>query len=57
MAIIDTSNTIDSSIFLKAKLKDNMVGDNYYIENVQARRNRDWDYRFNRVDIEEELER
>ena len=57
MAIIDTSNTIDSSIFLKAKLKDNMVGDNYYIENIQARRNRDWDYRFNRVDIEEELER
>ena len=56
MAIIDTSNTIDSSIFLKAKLKDNMVGDNYYIENIQARRNRDWDYRFNRVDIEEELE-
>lgn len=57
MAIYDTSNTIDNSIFLKAKLKKNMVGDNYYIENLQDKRNADWEYRYNRVDIEEELDK
>lgn len=57
MPVIDTSNTIDTSVFLKSKLKKNMVGDNYYIENLQHKRNLDWEYRYNRVDIEEELEK
>jgi hypothetical protein len=34
MALYDTSNIIDNSIFLKAKLDKNMVGSNYYIENL-----------------------
>lgn len=55
MAIYDTSNTLDNSIFLKAKLDKNMVGSNYYIENLQAKRDKDWEYRYNVVDIEEEL--
>lgn len=55
MAIFNTTDIIDSSIYLKAKLKNNMVGDNYYIENLQAKRNSDWEYRYNVVDIEEEL--
>jgi len=55
MAIHDTTNIIDSSIYLKAKLDKNMVGTNYYIENLQARRDADWDYRYNVVGIEEEL--
>lgn len=54
MAIIDTTNVIDSSMFLKARLKKNMVGDNYYIENLQDKRNQDWEFRYNVVGIEEE---
>lgn len=54
MAIIDTTNVVDSSMFLKAKLKNNMVGENYYIENLQEKRNADWEYRYNVVEIEEE---
>lgn len=55
MAIIDTTNIIDSSIHLKAQLKHNMVGDNYYLEDLQEKRNSDWEYRYNVIDIEEEL--
>lgn len=55
MAIIDTTDIVDSAIFLKARLDRNMVGSNYYIENLQHKRNLDWNYRYNIVDIEEEL--
>ena len=55
MAIYDTSSTIDSSVFLKARLSKNMVGSNYYIENLQSKRDQDWEYRYNVVKIEEEL--
>ena len=51
MAILDTSNVIDSSIFLKAKLDKNMVGSNYYIENLQDKRDADWEFRYNVVGI------
>lgn len=57
MALYDTSNIIDNSIFLKAKLDNNMVGSNYYIENLQYKRDQDWEYRYNVVEIEEELEK
>lgn len=57
MAVINTTNVVDSSMFLKARLKKNMVGDNYYIENLQDKRNQDWAYRYNVVDIEEEKNR
>ena len=55
MAVIDTTNVIDDSIFLKSKLEKNMVGDNYYIQNAQQQRNTKWDYLPNRIDIEEEI--
>lgn len=55
MSIINTTDVIDSSIFLKAKLDKNMVSTNYYIESLQEKRNREWEMRYNRVDIEEEL--
>ena len=35
MMIVDTTNVIDNSIFLKAKLDKTMVGSNYYLENLQ----------------------
>ena len=54
MAIIDTTNVVESSIFLKSKLKKNMVADNYYIDSLQNKINREWIYRSNLVDIEEE---
>ena len=55
MAIYNTTDIIDNSMFLKAKLPKNMVSDNYYIENLQDKRNLDWSYRYNVVGIEEEL--
>ena len=55
MGVINTTDVIDSSMFLKAKLDKNMVGSNYYIENLQHKRNLDWRYRYNVVGIEEEL--
>lgn len=55
MAVINTTNVIDSSMYLKAKLPKNMVGENYYVENLQDKRNKDWAYRYNVVGIEEEI--
>lgn len=54
MAVINTTDVIESSMFLKAKLKKNMVGDNYYIESLQSKIDAEWDYRYNVCDIEEE---
>lgn len=54
MPVIDTTNIVDNSMFLKARLDKNMVGSNYYIENLQYKRNADWNMRYNIVDIEEE---
>lgn len=57
LAIINTTDVIESSMFLKAKLKKNMVGDNYYLETLQSKIDAEWDYRYNVVDIEEEVKR
>lgn len=54
MAIIDTTNVVESTMFLKSKLPKNMVGDNYYIQTLQNKINAEWDYRHNVVEIEEE---
>lgn len=54
MAVINTTDVIESSMFLKAKLKKNMVGDNYYIETLQSKIDEEWNYRHNVFDIEEE---
>ena len=57
MAVINTTDVVESSMFLKAKLKKNMVGDNYYLETLQSKIDAEWDYRYNVVDIEEEVKR
>ena len=57
MAIIDTTNVVESTMFLKSKLKKNMVGDNYYIGSLQHKINKEWMYRGNVIDIEEENNR
>lgn len=55
MPVFDSTGTLDSSMYLKAKLDKNRVGENYYIKNLQDIRNRDWYSRYNVVGIEEEL--
>lgn len=57
VGIIDTTGVIDSSMFLKARLPKNMVGSNYYIESLQHKVDREWLYRYNVIDIEEEKEK
>ena len=57
MPVFDTSNTIDTSVYMKAKLPKNRVGDNYYLENLQHKRDQVWYMRYNVVDIEEELDK
>lgn len=54
MSVINTTDIVESSMFLKAKLKKNMVGDNYYMETLQSKVDAEWEYRYNRFDIEEE---
>lgn len=57
MSLIDTTNTLNNSIFLKANLSDNKVSENYYIQNLQWKRDSEWEYRANKVWIEEETEK
>ena len=57
VAIIDTTDVVESSRFLKAKLKKNMVGDNYYLQSLQSKVDAEWNYRSNVFDVEEELEK
>jgi hypothetical protein len=54
--IINTTGILDSSIFQKAKLDKNFVSDNYYIQTYQAKIDSDWDYKPNRIDLEEEID-
>ena len=57
MAIIDTTNVTNSSMLLKSRLNKNMSKDNHYINNLQAKRDQDWEFRYNVVGIEEEKEK
>ena len=54
MAIIDTTNVTNSSMLLKSRLNKNMAKDNHYINDLQAKRDQDWEFRYNVVGIEEE---
>lgn len=57
MAIIDSTNILDTTMNSKATLGKNLVGSNYYIKSLQEKRNQDWYYRYNVIDIEEEKEK
>ena len=57
MAIIDTTNVTNSSMLLKSRLNKNMSEDNHYINDLQAKRDQDWEFRYNVVGIEEEREK
>lgn len=54
MGKVINSTNIDSSALLKAKLSNDLQTDNYYLESLQHKINYEWEYRFNRFDIEEE---
>lgn len=52
--IINTTNLIDTSTVLHTNLNKNMVADNYYLMSIQDKIDYEWEYRANRVDIQEE---
>lgn len=52
--VVDTTNIVDSAMILKARIPKNMVKKNYYLDELQKKINREWTYRYNVVDIEEE---
>lgn len=52
--VIDTTDIIDSSMSLNARIPKNMSMNNYYLDAKQKKINREWKYRYNVVDIEEE---
>lgn len=57
MSVIDSTNVVESSMLLKSKMNKNFKEDNYYTQMLQAKLDRDWEYRYNVVDIEEENEK
>ena len=57
MAIIDTTNLTNSSMILKSRLDKNMSIKNHYLNDLQAKRDQDWEFRYNVVGIEEEKEK
>lgn len=52
--VVNTTNLIDTSTCLHTNLDKNMVADNYYLMSVQDKIDYEWEYRANRVDIQEE---
>lgn len=57
MALYDTTNVLKSTMLLKANLAKNGSKNNEYLYDAQARRDADWYYRDNVMDIEEELQK
>lgn len=57
MAVIDTTNLTNSSMILKSRLDKNMSIKNHYLNDLQAKRDQDWEFRYNVVGIEEEKEK
>lgn len=57
MAIIDTTNLTNSSMILKSRLNKNLSIKNHYLNDLQAKRDQDWEFRYNVVGIEEEKEK
>lgn len=52
--VVNTTNLIDTSTCLHTNLDKNMVADNYYLMSIQDKIDYEWEYRANRVDIQEE---
>lgn len=52
--VVNTTDILDSSMYLKAELKDDFNKENYYLSSLQHKINAEWDYRYNKVHLEEE---
>ena len=52
--VVNTTDILDSSMYLKAELKDDFDETNYYLSSVQHKINAEWDYRYNKIHFEEE---
>ena len=52
--IVDTTNFVDTSIYLKSKLSKNYFGDNYWIEGMQNKVDAAWRFAPDVVDIHEQ---
>ena len=52
--VVNTTDILDSSMLLKANLKDDFDETNYYLSSLQHKINAEWDYRYNKVHLEEE---
>lgn len=53
--VINSTNLIESAMKNKSRLPKNMSKDNYYLKRLQQKVDYEWDYRYNVVDIEEEI--
>lgn len=52
--VVNTTDVLDSSMYLKAELKDDFDKTNYYLSSLQHKINAEWDYRYNKIHLEEE---
>lgn len=52
--VVDTTNILDNSMYLKAELKDDFNKENYYLSSLQHKINAEWDYRYNKIHLSEE---
>lgn len=54
--IQDTTNHVNTTMLFKSKLTKNFQDDNYWIEGLQNKINKAWDFATDVVDIQEEIE-
>lgn len=52
--VVNTTDVLDSSMYLKAELVDDFNETNYYLSSLQHKINAEWDYRYNKIHLEEE---
>ena len=52
--VVNTTSILDSSMYLKANLTDDFDETNYYLSSLQHKINAEWDYRYNKIHLEEE---
>ena len=52
--VVNTTNILDNSMYLKAELKDDFNVENYYLSSLQHKINAEWDYRYNKIHLSEE---
>ena len=54
--IKDTTNYVNTTMLFKSKLTKNFSDDNYWIEGLQNKVNKEWDFATDVVDIQEEID-